>query len=380
MTNVYITRISKFLPNESVSNDEMEQHLGLINKTPSKSKKIVLRNNGIKSRYYAIDKEGKATHTNSEMASLAIKKLFENNPEEIKDIDLLSCGTSSPDQMMPSHGVMVHGCLPETKNIEVVSLAGVCCSAMHAFKYAFMSVKLGDKNKAVSSASERLSPILRAEQYEEEVKQLIELEENPYIAFKKDFLRWMLSDGAGAFLLENKKNPDGISLKIDWIEACSFANSKESCLYMAADKLADGKLKSFKDFSPNEGISNSIFSMKQDIKLLSENIVKLGFDKLKEILDEKNQNIDIVDHFLPHTSSCFFEDKIADILETNGIGIPKEKWFTNLRTIGNVGASSIYIMLEELFNSGKLKKGQKILLAVPESSRFSYVFSLLTVC
>ncbi|MBC8487916.1 MAG: beta-ketoacyl-ACP synthase III [Bacteroidetes bacterium] len=380
MPDVYITRISNFLPNESVSNDEMEKYLGLINKQPSKSKKIILRNNGIKSRYYAINREGKATHTNSEMASLAIKKLFNDNPDEIKDIDLLSCGTSSPDQMMPSHGVMVQGWLPETDNIEVVSLAGVCCSGMHAFKYAFMSVKLGEKTKVVSTGSERLSRILRSEQFEEEVQHLIELEKNPYIAFEKDFLRWMLSDGAGAFLMENKKNPDGISLRVEWIEACSFANSKEPCMYMAADKLPDGKLKSYKDFSPNEIISKSILSIKQDVKLLSENIVKLGSDKLKDILEKRNQNVEKIDYFLPHTSSCFFEEKLANMLEINDIGIPKEKWFTNLRTKGNVGTCSIYLMLEELFNSGKLKKGQKILLAVPESSRFSYVYSLLTVC
>jgi 3-oxoacyl-[acyl-carrier-protein] synthase-3 len=43
MPDVYITRISKFLPNESVSNDEMEKYLGLINKQASKSKKIILQ-------------------------------------------------------------------------------------------------------------------------------------------------------------------------------------------------------------------------------------------------------------------------------------------------------------------------------------------------
>jgi len=380
MPEVYITKISNFLPNEPVSNEEMEQYLGLINKKPSKSKQIVLRNNGIKSRYYAITKEGKATHTNSEMASLAVRKLFDNNPGEIKDIDLLSCGTSSPDQMMPSHGVMVHGWLSETNNIEVVSLAGVCCSGMHAFKYAFMSVKLGEKTKAVCSGSERLSPLLRSDNFENEVQSLIELEKKPYLAFEKDFLRWMLSDGAGAFLLENKKNPDGISLRIEWIEATSYANSKESCLYMAADKLPDGKLKSYKDFSPDDIISKSILSIKQDVKLLSENIIDLGFDKLKDILDRKNQSINEIDHFLPHTSSGFFEDKIANKLKKNNIPVPKEKWFINLSTKGNVGAGSIYLMLEELFNSGKLNKGEKILLVVPESSRFSYVYSLLTVC
>ncbi|MBQ0788287.1 MAG: hypothetical protein KBT69_12350, partial [Oceanihabitans sp.] len=51
-----------------------------------------------------------------------------------------------------------------------------------------------------------------------------------------------------------------------------------------------------------------------------------------------------------------------------------------LSKVGNVGAGSIYIMLEELANSGKLKKGQKILLSVPESARFAYAYALLTVC
>ena len=42
--------------------------------------------------------------------------------------------------------------------------------------------------------------------FEEEIQRLIEVEEKPILAFEKDFLRWMLSDGAGSFLIENKKN------------------------------------------------------------------------------------------------------------------------------------------------------------------------------
>jgi len=79
-------------------------------------------------------------------------------------------------------------------------------------------------------------------------------------------------------------------------------------------------------------------------------------------------------------SSEFFRNKIADELELNGIGMSKEKWFTNLDSMGNVGAGSVYLMIDELFNSGKLKKGEKILLLVPESARFSYMYALLTVC
>ncbi|MFH0865723.1 MAG: beta-ketoacyl-ACP synthase III [Bacteroidota bacterium] len=380
MNDVYITRISKFLPNKPVTNEEMEDYLGKINGKPSKSRKIVLRNNGIECRYYAIDKEGVATHTNSQMVALAVKELFKKIPDEIREVDLLSCGTSTPDQWMPSHAVMVHGYLPETGHIEVVSPAGVCCSGMHAFKYAYLSLKTGEKKKAVSTGSERLSRILRADTFEEEALHLAELEENPYVSFEKEFIRWMLSDGAGAFLMETKKNPDAVSLKVEWIEACSFASTKETCMCMAADKQPDGSIKSYMDFSPLEIISKSVLSIKQDIKSLRENVVQLGFKKLSEILQEKGQNVNEIDFLLPHLSSYFFESKIAEILEMNGTPIPKEKWFTNLRTKGNVGAGSIYLMLEELLYEGNLKKGQKILLAVPESARFSYVFSLLTVC
>lgn len=99
----------------------MEEFLGLIDQNPSKSKRIVLRNNGIKSRFYALTREGKPTHTNAGMTAQAIRNMLNNDPQQIKAIDLLVCGTSSPDQIMPSHAVMVHGELPESRSIEVVS-------------------------------------------------------------------------------------------------------------------------------------------------------------------------------------------------------------------------------------------------------------------
>ena len=380
LSEVYITRTSSFYPNDPVSNEEMEEFLGVINEQTSKSRRIVLRNNGIKSRHYAIRKDGTPTHTNAEMVALAIRNLFQRDINEIKEVELISCGTSSPDQMMPSHAVMVHGWLPESNTIEVVSPSGVCCSGMHAFKFAYMSVKLGETKKAISSGSERLSRLLRSDQFELEVQKMGELEENPYLSFEKDFLRWMLSDGAATFLIENKKNENGISLRVEWIDSFSFANEAEPCMYMASDKEQDGSLKSYMDYSPQELQEKSILSIKQDVKLLGENIIRLGFRKLKSVFENKNIDPNDINYFLPHMSSHFFEDKIYDALVEYGIEIPKDRWFTNLSYKGNVGAGSIYLMLDELFNSGKLNVGDKILLAVPESSRFSYSFSLLTVC
>jgi len=380
LNEVYITATSLFLPNNPVSNDEMEEYLGYINGKPSKSKKIVLRNNGIHTRYYALEKGGKTTHTNAQMAAEAVRNLFEDDPEKLKQVDLLSCGTSSPDQMMPSHGVMVHGWLPEAEAIEVVSPSGVCCAGMHAFKYAYMAVKTGDKKLAVATGSERFSASLKANVFDEEAHKLEALNKNPFISFDKEFLRWMLSDGASAFLLSDKPNTEGLSLHVDWIEGVSYANEMETCMYMACEKQPDGTVKSYLEFTPDELINRSILSIKQDIGLLSDNIVPLGGKRIKEIFDREGLTTEDVDYFLPHMSSEFFRSKIFDVMSVLGSHIPYERWFVNLTSLGNVGAASAYFMVHELFKSGKLKKGERLLLLVPESSRFSYMYAMLTVC
>ncbi|HEY2650206.1 MAG TPA: 3-oxoacyl-[acyl-carrier-protein] synthase III C-terminal domain-containing protein, partial [Puia sp.] len=243
----------------------------------------------------------------------------------------------------------------------------------------YMSVKTGDARHAVATGSERFSASLKSQIFEDEAKKLSELEENPYIGFEKEFLRWMLSDGASCFLLSDKKNETGFSLKIEWIEGVSYANVKEVCMYMGGEKLESGKMKSYLDYTPEEAQSKSIMSIKQDVKLLSENIVPLGGIMLSKLFKDKGLNPADVDYFLPHMSSDFFRTKIFDQLNKNETPIPYEKWVINLSSLGNVGAASVYFMVDEVFKSDKLKLGQKVLLLVPESSRFSYMYALLTV-
>jgi len=379
LSEVYIVDTSSFFPNGPVSNDEMEEYLGFIDNKPSKSRRIVLRNNGIKNRYYALDKQGKATHTNAQITAEAVRKLVGNDEGKLKELELLSCGTSTPDQVMPAHGVMVHGLLPETNPIEVVSPAGVCCAGMHALKYAYLSIKSGEVKNAIATGSERFSTSLVSGVFEDEAQKLSSLEENPYISFEKEFLRWMLSDGAAAFMMADKPNPNGLSLKVEWLEGYSYANELEACMYSASDKLPDGSLKSYMEYTPQELVSQSILSIKQDVKLLSKNIVLYGGYGVIAALNKHGMKSEEIDYFLPHMSSEFFKVKIYDQLKANGTGIEWDKWFVNLSEVGNVGAASVYLMVDELFHSGKLKKGDKIFLLVPESARFSYMYSLLTV-
>ena len=87
-------------------------------------KKIILRKNGIKTRYYALDKKTKKiTHSNADMTANAVKKLFDDY-FKCEDIECLVCGTASPDQFVPSHAVMVHSKIGNPP-CDIASLSGV---------------------------------------------------------------------------------------------------------------------------------------------------------------------------------------------------------------------------------------------------------------
>ena len=375
-SKVYINKIEKFLPNEAVSNEEMEHILGKINDTPSKSRRLILRNNGIKKRFYALDKNGNFTHNNAEITAEAIKKLIADD-FSLQNMEVLSCGTSTPDVLLPSHAAMVHGLL-KNKSVELNSSSGVCCSGMNALKYGYLSVKSGNSENAVCTGSERVSTWMMADKFQKEIDHLQQLEQQPILAFKKDFLRWMLSDGAGAILLENKPKGAG-SLEIQWMESFSYAFELEACMYAGGEKLEDGSLKAWSEFKAEEWQTESVFSLKQDVKILDEHILVKGVESTKKALEKHGVSVDEINYFLPHISSMYFRERLYKEFVKQGLEIPKEKWFINLEEVGNVGSASIYLMLEALFHSGTLKKDDTILLSVPESGRFSYAYAFLKV-
>jgi len=375
MRDVYIVKVAAFLPNEPVDNNNIEKVLGQVGDRPSRAKRVILRSNKIKTRYYAIDPiTRETTHTNVELTANAIKKLG----IDLDSVDLLACGTTMPDQIMPNHAIMVHGqlgCAP----LEVVSTAGICLSGMTALKYGYSVIKAGDANLAVTTGSENASAIMRGENFKPEIDARVdELQKNQEIAFEKDFLRWMLSDGAGAVAVSSKPNSDGLSLKILKIYATSYANELDTCMYAGCEKLSDGSIKGWREYTPQEWLDKSIFSVKQDVKLLNDKILEYTLRRpLAYMIDNNMFNPEEIDWFLPHYSSGFFRDAVYENIKLAGCDISQDKWFTNLESKGNTGSASIYIMLDELVNNGMVKKGQKVLCFVPESGRFSTMFMVL---
>ena len=370
---VFLNRTAAFLPFDPVSNDDMEAVLGMVGGRPSRARRLVLRSNGIQSRHYAIDRStGQLAYNNAQLTANAIRALG-----DVGHVDLLATGTSSPDQMLPSHVVMVHGELGWS-TLEVVSLAGVCLSGGAALKHAFLAIKAGESSRAVVTGSELASAQMRAQIYQAEHEYLLQqLEARPELAFEKDFLRWMLSDGAGAFLLEDHPGA-GLSLRIDWIDLFSYAHKLPTCMYAGADVDADGNMLGWKQWPSQQWAERSIFAVKQDVRLLNANIMAMGFESLEAVRAKRCLSAESLDWFLPHLSSNYFVPQLQDYFATHDFNIPPTRWFTNLTQRGNTGSASPFIMLDELLRSGRVKSGHKLLMYIPESGRFSSGFVHLT--
>ncbi len=379
VADVYITAASGFLPNAPVTNDGIEAVLGT---GPSRTREIVLRNNGIVTRHYAIDPEtGVTTHTCAEMAAEAVRILGREHGFSPEKIKLLACATTAADQLMPGHGSMVHGELA-TPACEIMSASGICLSSMAALKYAMNGVATGEHKNAVACGAEQSSSFMRAGFCGNTDKNCADdLEKHPGLAFEAEFLRWMLSDGAGAFLLEPRPRPGAVSLRIDWIEMVSHAGNMPVCMYAGGRLSENGQLKGWREYgSPREAADNGAFFVRQNAKLLNQEVLNVLVDQtLPDIVRKRGITPEGIDWFLPHYSSQYFRRPLGEHLATANFAIPEEKWFTNLVSRGNTGSAAIYLIIDELFNSGRLKKDDRLLCFIPESGRFSVGYLHLTV-
>jgi 3-oxoacyl-[acyl-carrier-protein] synthase-3 len=380
--DVFINDIAAFLPNDPVDNDAIEDVLGRINNIPSRAKRIVLRNNKIETRYYALNPSTRRlTHNNAQLTAAAIRGLKPYAGFSPADIECLCCGTTAPDLLFPGHALMVLGELG-IDECEAVTTAGICICGMTALKFACMNVAAGLSANAVATGSELAASFLRADfmtPYLAEGDQT-DVAHQPVRAFDADFLRWMLSDGAGAVFLSDRPNPGRISLKIEWIDHISFAGQLETCMYSGGIKADGGRAIGWRVKEEIDPASRPyLFAVRQDIKLLDKHIVGTMGKALSSVVAKRRITPSDIDWFLPHYSSAYFRPKFYDEMKRIGFHIPYDKWFTNLATKGNTGSAAIFIILEEIFHSRNLQRGQKLLCFIPESGRFSHCFMLLTV-
>jgi len=364
---VWIQGSGRFLPGPAIDNEAMDAFIAPLNRISGRIKRRILSENGILSRHYAVDAEGNTVHSCAGMAVAAIRECLDGARLRLDEVGLLACGTSGGDALMPGFASMVQGELGAPP-MQTFSSHGICASGVGAWESAAAALELGSHRKALVAAAEMPSRLFKRSRYAA----------RDYDAdFDAHFLRWMLSDGAGALLLSNTPaESNGVRLRLRFIHQRSFSGDYPVCMQLG---LTPDRERSHLDFASwREAEEGGALFLRQDIRLLPH-LFDIGVHEYAKLAHAGWIDVPRIDHFLCHYSSERFAPVVDELMHKAGLAIPRERWYSNLTVRGNTGAASIFIMLDEFLRTRSPKPGERILCFVPESGRFTVSFALIEV-
>lgn len=365
--SVYLTSAGSFLPGEPIDNAAIDRFVVPLDPSAERVKRKVLEENGIQTRHYAIDEQGRTRFSAARMAALAVEDCLRGSGVALADVGVLCAGSSGGDLALPGFANMVQGELAAPPLL-TSSHQGVCAAGMAALQHAASVLELGAQRHALVVASELPSRLFKRSRF---------APRGYRGGFDSHFLRFMLSDGAGAWLLGRAPRAQGVSLALDWVHARSFSGDQPVCMQIGA--ASRGRHASFLDYpSLAEAEQDGAFLLRQDLRLVPR-LFELGIHEYAELVRAGRVAPAEIDVLLCHYSSKQFEPVVDELMHKAGLAIPKSRWYSNLTSRGNTGAASIFIMLSDLLRERTLTPGQRILCFVPESGRFTVAFAQFTV-
>lgn len=363
--SVYLQATGRHLPGPAIDNETMDDYIAPLNRASRRIKQRILAENGIQTRHYAIHPDGSTRISPEAMAADAIHIALRDAGLSLEHVGMLATGTCAGDALLPGFANMLLGELAGPP-MQTVSSQGICASGVAAWEAAASAVQLGSHAHALVAATDMPSRLFKRSRYAGK----------DYDAdFDAHFLRWMLSDGAGALLLG--RNPgNGPRLRLKFIHQRSFSGDYPVCMQLG---LREDRSRSHLDYpSWADAEADGALFLRQDIRLLP-NLFDVGIHEYVRLVQQGHIDPARIDHFLCHYSSEKFAPVVDELMQRAGFAIPRERWYSNLVTRGNTGAASIFIMLDEFLRTRTLKPGEQILCFVPESGRFTVSFILIEV-
>lgn len=370
-SNVYLQSAGMFLPGAPVDNAGMDAYVAPLNRISDRLKRRILGENGIQTRHYAIDGQGQTVFSNAQMAQAAIEATLAQARRKLGEVGFLSSGSSGGDALMPGFANMIQGEMAAPP-METLSVHGVCAASVGALQAAAQAVEGGAHPLALAVASEMPSRLFKRSRF---------AAQGYDTDFDAHFLRWMLSDGAGAVLLGGPQalpHTPGLRLKLRWTHQRSFAGDYPVCMQLG---LTPDRSTSHLDFPAwGDAEAAGALALRQDIRLLPH-LFDVCIHEYADLAHQGWVPERGIDHFLCHYSSERFIPVVDELLEKAQLGIPRERWWSNLAWRGNTGAASIFIMLSEFLQQqgARLKAGDTVLCFIPESGRFTAGFMLWEV-
>lgn len=306
MKNVIIAGVGSYVPENVVTNDDLA-------KIVDTNDEWISTRTGIKERRISLNEN------TSDLALKASLNALNNSNEEVNNIDLIICATSSPDYFMPSTACIVQGKLG-AKNAAAFDLSAACTGIIYAMVTAVQFIKSGMYKTVLVIGAETNSKL---------------------IDWKDRRTCVLFGDGAAAIILKEAEAANSfLSMSI---ESDGTKYKYLECPTVPLQNIYEKSLIQ-RGFITMQGGDVFKFAVKTMVK------------SIKYILEKSNCSIEDIKYIIPHQANIRIINYATKLLN-----IPTEKFYINLQNYGNTSAASVGIALDEL-KSQNLNKGDKLIL------------------
>jgi 3-oxoacyl-[acyl-carrier-protein] synthase III len=307
-----ITALGTYVPPRVLNNQDLEK---LVDTTDQ----WILERTGIRERHIA-DKGVAA----SDLAVEAVKNLVKSHPFDLQTVDLIAVGTVTPDMMYPSTACLVQHKLG-IANTWGFDVSAGCSGFLYSLNTGVKFVESGQYKRVLVIGSDVNSSMVN---YADRAVCII------------------FGDGAGAVLLEPAE--EGEAGIIDHVAQVEGAGGQY--LYMPAG----GSLNP----ASHETVDRKMHYIHQDGQQVFKYAVKKMAEMTQRILERNHLTGTDIDCFIAHQANRRIIMATADRLK-----MPEDKVIVNIDRLGNTTAGTIPLAMQTALESGKLKKGNTVLLA-----------------
>lgn len=330
-----IKDIDYVLPRNVVTNEDLQQE------NPHWNMKLVEPHSGVFRRYITSPDE-----TALDLAFEACKKLLARHPGLKEKIDAIIFCTQCGDYIMPPNSCILHKLIGLPDEVFAFDFNLGCSGFIYGLAVSDGLLKAGIAENIL---------LVTADTY------------SKYINKNDRSARVLFGDGAAVSWLRAE-----LSGLID-IQCSTFGRGYEKFIIPAGGCRLPKSPRTSRagtDSSGNVRTLENIYMSGMDIL----NVVKIKVPKQIYALLQRNQmTLDAIDLVIFHQASKIVLDSLAQILK-----LQPEKSYSNLREVGNTVSASIPIALKDALDSGKAKRGNKVLL-VGFGVGMSYAASIVEV-
>ena len=304
--------IGGYAPSKVLSNEDLE-------KMVDTSDEWILKRTGISERRIAAKDE-----VTSDMATISARIAIKRAGLKESDIDLVVCATVTPDYFnMPSTACVVSNKLG-IKNVQAFDISAACSGFVYALSMAKAFIESGMKKHVLIVGAEKFSSIV---DYTDRTTCIL------------------FGDGAGAAVISatTKKSEAMIDVhaSADGSYADFLVTPAPGTIHPVSQQVIEQGL-NFVQMRGNETFKLAVKTLTKDVK---------------DILAKNNIDSKDIPHFIPHQANYRIIKAVGDALK-----MTKEQVVLTVGKYGNTSAASIPMAINDIYESGRLKKGELMLL------------------